>query len=159
MIIPTGAGSNVLGCDLAFTELMRSGETDRLPRLFCAQPANCAPIHAHFQAGPDDVVAPDFAATIAEGTAIKRPVRLVQVLDAVRRSGGNTIAVSEGEILAALKSLVRAGLYVEPTCATAAAAFEILCARNEIRPEESTVVVLTGSGLKASTFMTKTFGG
>lgn len=157
IIIPAGAGSNVLGCDLAFTELMRSGETDRLPRLFCAQPANCAPIHAHFQARPGEAVAPDFAPTIAEGTAIQRPVRLDQVLDAVRRSGGNTVAVGEDRILAALRSLARAGFYVEPTSATAAAAFEMLAADGEIRPGETTVVVLTGSGLKASSFMTGTF--
>jgi threonine synthase len=159
IIIPVGAGSNVLGCDLAFSELMRAGETARLPRLFCAQPANCAPIHARFQSRPGDAVAPVFAPTIAEGTAIKRPVRLEQVIDAVRRSGGNTVAVSEEGILAALKKLVRAGLYVEPTSATAAAAFDILCESGEIKASEVTVAVLTGSGLKASAFMTETFAG
>ncbi len=159
IIIPAGAGSNVMGCDLAFSELMRAGETDRLPRLFCAQPANCAPVHAHFQAAPGEDVEPAFAPTIAEGTAIKRPVRLDKVLDAVRRSGGNTVAVSEDGILAALKKLVGAGLYVEPTSATAAAAFEILCESGEIGDGEVTVAVLTGSGLKASAFMTETFSG
>ncbi len=159
IIIPTGAGSNVLGCDLAFRELMRVGEIDRLPRLFCAQPANCAPIHAHFQARPGDVVAPQFAPTIAEGTAIKHPVRLTQVLDAVRRSRGGTVAVSEAQIVAALKRLTGMGFYVEPTCASAAAALDLLWERGDIRPDQRTVVVLTGSGLKATAFMTDTFGG
>ncbi len=158
IIIPTGAGSNVMGCDLAFTELLRRGEIARLPKLFCAQPANCAPIHTSFQSG-NDLAPAEFAPTIAEGTAIKRPVRMTQVLDAVRRSGGGTVAVSEEAILGALNDLVASGFYVEPTSATAAAAFEILCASGQIRQGETTVVVLTGSGLKASAFMTETFSG
>ena len=71
IIIPTGAGSNVLGCDLAFRELLAAGEIDRLPRLFVAQPVNCAPIDAAFRAGADGQVETEFAPTIAEGTAIK----------------------------------------------------------------------------------------
>ena len=54
VIIPTGAGSNVLGCDIGFSELLRRGEIDRLPRLFAAQPENCAPLHASFVAGRED---------------------------------------------------------------------------------------------------------
>ena len=45
VVIPASAGSNLLGCYLAFSELVASGEADRLPRLFMAQPANCAPVH------------------------------------------------------------------------------------------------------------------
>lgn len=158
IIIPTGAGSNVLGCDLAFRELLRAGGIDRLPRLFCAQPANCAPIHAHYQAGRAAVDSLRFAPTIAEGTAIRRPVRLAQVLAAVRRSGGTTVAVSESRIMASLKALTRVGLYVEPTCATAVAAMEMLRDMGTINADETTVVVLTGTGLKASAFMTEAFG-
>jgi threonine synthase len=50
------------------------------------------------------------------------------------------------------------GLYVEPTCATAAAAAGRLLATGRISPRETTVVVLTGTGLKASAFMTELFG-
>jgi threonine synthase len=34
IIIPTGAGSNILGCDIGFGELLRSGQIRKLPRLF-----------------------------------------------------------------------------------------------------------------------------
>lgn len=44
VIIPTGAGSNILGCDLGFSELQRAGEISTLPRLYCAQPLQCSPI-------------------------------------------------------------------------------------------------------------------
>ena len=48
VIIPTGAGSNIMGCDIGFGELLRRGEIASLPRLFAAQPENCAPLHASF---------------------------------------------------------------------------------------------------------------
>ena len=151
VLIPTGAGSNVLGCDIGFGELLRRGEIKRLPRLFAVQPENCAPIHASFAANTDARVTIEVKPTIAEGTAIAHPVRLKQVLDAIRRSGGATVTISEAEIIAAQRELATsAGLYAEPTCAGAAAALPKLIAAGLIKPAETTVVVLTGSGLKAT---------
>ena len=126
VIIPTGAGSNVLGCDLAFRELVAAGEIARLPRLYVAQPANCAPVDAAFRAGAQDHIQCDFAPTIAEGTAIKRPLRMRSLLNAGRRSAGGTVAGSEDEIRDAARDLAATGLFVEPTSATAAAAFDQL---------------------------------
>lgn len=150
VIIPCGAGSNILGCDIGFSELLRRGEIDRLPRLFAVQPAHCAPLHAGFEAGADDFVPVTPHPTLAEGASIARPVRGREVLAALRRSEGGTVAVSEAAIEAALMALARAGLYVEPTCAMAAAALTDLTARGTIRPGETTVVVLTGTGIKAT---------
>lgn len=150
VIIPTGAGSNVLGCDIGFGELMRAGEIARLPRLFAVQPENCAPIHATFGAGVDTLRPFEPKPTIAEGTAIAHPVRLKEVLDAIRRSGGATVAVSENEIIAALRELAATGLYAEPTSAAAAAGLSKLVSAGTIGAGETTVVVLTGSGLKAT---------
>lgn len=80
IVIPTGAGSNVLGCDIGFTELLRAGQIERLPRLYAVQPANCSPFHAAFIAGHSDIALVDASPTIAEGTAIRRPVRGWRVL-------------------------------------------------------------------------------
>ena len=85
ILIPTGAGSNVLGCDIGFGELLRRGEIKKLPRLFAVQPDNCAPIHASFMAGTDALIPVVVKPTVAEGTAIAQPVRLKQVLAAIRR--------------------------------------------------------------------------
>jgi threonine synthase len=150
VIIPCGAGSNILGCDIGFSELLRRGEIARLPRLYAVQPAHCAPLHAGFEAGAADFVPVTPRPTLAEGASIAQPVRGREVLAALRRSGGGTVAVSEDSIEAALMELARSGLYVEPTCAMAAAALTDLTARGAIRPEETTVVVLTGTGIKAT---------
>ncbi|MDP4024081.1 pyridoxal-phosphate dependent enzyme [Methylobacterium sp. NEAU 140] len=150
VIIPCGAGSNVLGCDIGFSELLRRGAIDRLPRLYAVQPAHCAPLHAGFDAGADDFVPVDPRPTLAEGASIARPVRGRAVLDALRRSGGGTVAASEAEIEAGLRDLAAAGLYVEPTCAMAAAALDRLTARGAIGAGETVVAVLTGTGIKAT---------
>ena len=151
IVIPTGAGSNVLGCDIGFSELLRAGEISRLPRLFVAQPQNCAPIAACLASGTREVAPFTPEPTIAEGTAIAKPTRLAEVLDAVARSNGGGVAVSEDEIVAAFRRLARElGLYAEPTSAVAAAALSKLIANGRIGAGETTVVLLTGSGLKAT---------
>lgn len=150
VVIPTGAGSNVLGCDIGFCELLRRGEISRLPRLFAVQPENCAPLHATFLTGGDELVAIEPKPTIAEGISIAKPVRTREALAAVRRSGGKTVAVSESEIEFAHHDLARTGLYVEPTSASAAAALSKLLDTEVVSPEETTVLVLTGGGLKAT---------
>jgi threonine synthase len=73
-----------------------------------------------------------------------------EVLSAVRSTGGSVAAVSEQEIVAALGALARQGLYVEPTSAAAAAGLTQLIESGAVRRNEATVLVLTGSGLKAS---------
>lgn len=150
VIIPMGAGSNVLGCDIGFGELLRAGEIERLPRLFGVQPERCAPIHASFMAGVDAPVPIETGPTIAEGTAIAEPVRLKEVIAAIRRSGGATVAVSEQAITEGLWQLAKAGLYVEPTSASTVAALRLLRDTGVITPGQITVLILTGSGLKAT---------
>lgn len=150
VIIPCGAGSNVLGCDIGFGELLRAGAIARLPRLFAAQPENCGPIAASFMAGKDHRIATPILPTIAEGTAIAQPIRLPEVIAALRRSRGGAVMLTEAEIAASALSLARAGIYVEPTCAQAEAAFRRLLEAGAITPNERTVLVLTGTGLKAT---------
>jgi threonine synthase len=150
IIIPTAGGANALGCDIGFGELMRQKEVHRLPRLFLAQAENCAPIHASFTAGVDELLPIEVKPTIAEGTAVSRPARLKEVLQALRRSKGETLTVSEEQIVTAWKELAGIGLYAEPTSAVAAAALTRLLEAGTIQPKEVTVVLLTGSGLKAT---------
>ncbi len=157
IVIPTGAGSNVLGCHIGFKELLAAGQIDRLPRIFAAQPLNCSPIEAAFAAGSDTLVERAVHPTIAEGTAIKAPVRLQENLAALRESGGGAVALTESQIEDAVRRLAASGLYAEPTSASAAAALDVLLQRGAIRAEEETVALLTGTGLKSTAFMTELF--
>jgi threonine synthase len=150
IITPCGAGSNVLGCEIGFAELLRIGEIEAMPRIFAVQPANCGPIARAFLAGSDRPIAVEVAPTIAEGTAIAQPIRLTEVLGTLRETRGGAVMLSEEEIGSAALDLARIGIYVEPTAAQAVAAFRKLIVTGTIMPEQTTVVVLTGSGLKAT---------
>ena len=129
---------------------MKAGAIAKLPRLFAAQPLNCSPIDASFRAGIDTPVPREVHKTIAEGTAIKHPMRLREIIAALRESDGGTIALTEDEIVAALRWLARQGLFAEPTSASGAAALDKLAGAGVIKPNENTVVILTGTGLKAA---------
>ncbi|PFG29383.1 threonine synthase [Paramicrobacterium agarici] len=150
VIVPVGAGSSLLGCFIGFRELLGAGQITRMPRLYAAQPVNCSPVDASFTAGVDVPVERPVAPTIAEGTAIAHPLRLAQMIRALRETGGATIALAEAEISRALADLCSQGLFVEPTSATAAAAYSRLLSSGAIAPAETTVVLLTGAGLKAA---------
>lgn len=155
IVVPVGAGSILLGCEIGFSELLAAGQIRHVPRLFGVQPANCAPIVASFAANTDEPVAARHASTIADGAAIRHPVRLREALAAIRLSGGMMVAVEEAQIVPALQDLAAAGLFVEPTSAIVVPALERLLAGGDIRPEETTVVLLSGSGLKAGTYTTE----
>jgi threonine synthase len=158
VVVPCGAGSNVLGCEIGFSELLRAGEIDAMPRIFAAQPANCGPIAAAFIAGSEVAVASEVRPTIAEGTAIANPIRLREVLGTLRQTRGGAVMLSEAEIGAATLELARMGIYVEPTAAQVAAAFGKLMATGTVTAEQTTVLVLTGSGLKATPRMAELLG-
>ena len=150
VVIPVGAGSSLLGCAFGFRELMKAGQIAKLPRLFVTQPLNCSPIDASFKADVDTPVSREVRKTIAEGTAIKHPMRLREIIGALRESGGGTVALTEEEIVVALRRLARQGLFTEPTSASAAAALDKLSDAGSIKSNETTVVLITGNGLKAA---------
>ncbi len=144
---PVGHGSNFIGIARGFQDLLSAGLIAEMPRLFAAQAEIVAPLARAVEQGLDDApkVAP--AQTIAEGIAITKPVRGKEILRAVKETRGGVIAVSEAAIADARNELARAGLYVEPTSATAIAALRQ--ARGQFREDETVVVTLTGSGLKS----------
>jgi threonine synthase len=150
VVTPLGYGSNVVGCLRGFEELVRNGEIDRMPRIFGVQAQNCAPYYAAYQAGSESLLPTEIKPTIAEGIASSKPTRVKEVLNGVRKSGGSIVAVSESEIVEALGAFARKGLYVEPTSASAGAGLTQLIGSARIQPDETTVLVLTGTGLKAS---------
>jgi threonine synthase len=146
VIVPCGAGSNVLGLWIGFSELLRAGQIKQLPRIYAAQPAHCGPIARAFLGLAPEPARP----TIAEGTAIATPIRVPECLDALRQSGGGAVLLEEDEIAAAALELARGGVYVEPTCAQAGAAFGRLIASGQLDPRGRHVVVMTGTGLKST---------
>jgi threonine synthase len=155
VVVPVGAGSLVLGLWLGFNELFDAGQITRIPRILGAQPDLCSPLAKAFSLGLREAVDGAWQKTIAEGTSISRPVRDREVLAAVSASNGGFQTVSEDEIISATRALVAQGLYTEPTSAMTAAAVPGLVEQKLLSGDETTVLVLTGSGLKAAESMSK----
>jgi threonine synthase len=87
--------------------------------------------------------------TLAEGIRIAAPDRAAAILQACRESDGEILTVSEPEIVSTFFRLARAGFYVEPTAAAAPAAALKLSATGRLPAGGTTIVPLTGTGLKA----------
>jgi len=150
VLLPAGQGSLVLGCALAFEELLSSGEIKALPKIFALQPKNCAPLEEAFRKGSPFPEKVEKKETIAEGISSAEPVRGRQVLEAVRKSGGAVLSFSDREIWDGCVKLARRGFFVEPTSAIIAAAAERLSLDGTVGRRGPVAAVLTGSGLKGS---------
>ncbi|MCA8929196.1 MAG: pyridoxal-phosphate dependent enzyme [Alphaproteobacteria bacterium] len=154
VVMPAGQGGNVLGLATGFAELVAAGQIARPPRLHAVQAEGCSPLVAAFEGRE----APALAPTVADGIATPQPVRAAAILEAVRGSGGQTVAVSEDRIRAALRDLLAGGWYVEPTTAAGAAGLTRLQEAGHIQPGESAVLLLTGHGLKAGAAIAAALG-
>jgi threonine synthase len=154
VILPVGHGTLFLGAFLGFRELLAAKAIERLPRLIGVQAERCSPLVAAWRHQPP--VPPQ--ETLAEGIRIAAPDRAPAILEACRLSGGELVSVSEAEIAATLATLCRSGWYVEPTAAAAPAAALQLAASGQLSPHETTIVPLTGNGLKAGSTIEKVLG-
>lgn len=97
VVVPVGAGSSLLGLSKGFGERRDAGLITQLPRLYAAQPLNCSPVDAAFRSGSvAGAHERPVRATVAEGTAIRDPLRLPQILAALRESHGGSVAVHGG---------------------------------------------------------------
>lgn len=146
-VVPVGQGTLLLGVWRGFQSLRTAGLIDRLPRLIAAQAERCSPLARAMGAGQDEAEAVPSQVTMAEGIAIVKPVRSRALLEALRESKGLTPVATEQEIEQAQSRLARAGMFVEPTSATAVAVLPAI--QPQILPDETVVVALTGSGLKS----------
>lgn len=150
VLLPAGQGSLVLGCALAFEELLSSGEIETLPKIFALQPKNCAPLEEAFRKGSPSPERVEKRETIAEGISSAEPVRGRDVLAAVRKTGGAVLSFSDREIWDGFVKLARRGYFVEPTSAIVGAAAEMLSRDGSVGGKRPVAAVLTGSGLKGS---------
>ncbi len=149
IVTPLGAGTLLLGAGRAFERMRDVGMIDRVPRIYGAQSAGCAPLAIAFANGSPDPAPVTQVPSAAEGVMLARPPRGREILRRVRESGGSIVSVDDAEVWSALGGLARLGVYIEPTSAVAPAAARRLRASGDLRDGERVVVALTGSGLKA----------
>jgi threonine synthase len=151
VVSPVAGGTLLPRIVRGFRELQRVGLADGpLPRVHAAQAAGCAPVVRALEAGAEhpDPVRPD---TIAKSIAIGNPADGYQVLETVRETGGSGAAVSDEQIVSAIRLLAETeGIFTEPAGGTTLAAAVELVRRGTIGGDESVVVCVTGNGYKTA---------
>ncbi|HTO95257.1 MAG TPA: threonine synthase [Bacteroidota bacterium] len=147
VVVSVGDGCTIGGIGKGLGEMHRLGLIPRLPRLLGVQAEHAAPIVRAFQSGAP--LAPVQAETIADSIAVGTPRNWRRAIAAVSRSGGSMIAVSDEEILDAMKSTARlGGVFGEPAGVAGVAGLRRAVANGIVGRKESVVVVITGNGLK-----------
>jgi len=151
IIYPTGGGTGMVGMWKAFDEMAALGWIDarRRPRMVTVQAENCAPIIRAFERGDEKSTLWEGASTVADGLRVPKAVGDFLVLRAVRESGGAAIAVSDADMVAAMKQMGRLeGISAAPEGGAALEAVRVLVAAGRITPDHRVVVFNTGGALK-----------
>jgi threonine synthase len=141
LLLPVGNAGNITAYWKGFREYHAAGRSTRLPRMVGAQAEGAAPIvNGHPVAEPK---------TVASAIRIGNPASWEGATTARDESGGLIAAVTDTEILSAQIRLANSeGLFAEPASAAPLALLFRLVREGRIEKDATTVVVLTGSGLK-----------
>jgi threonine synthase len=150
VVYPTGGGTGLIGMWKAFDEMEAMGWIgSKRPRMVTVQPTGCAPIVRAFERGERHAEEFQDAATVASGLRVPKAIGDFLILDALRESKGTAVAVSDEELLAAVKEIGAAeGLFVAPEGAACLPALRKLIERGEVKQDERVVLFNTGAGVK-----------
>ncbi len=153
VVVPAGNGTLLLGVYIGFDELMRADVIDKVPKIIGVQTESCPPLYKAFKENLGEIPKIQKKDGLAEGIAIAEPVRGKQILEAIRKTRGDFIAVPENEIGYSLKEVCKRGFYIEPTSAATIAGLRRYLQNSD--KDEVVVSVFTGHGLKTTEKMLK----
>ncbi len=150
ILYPTGGGVGIIGIYKALLELQAMGWIgEKLPKLVAVQADGCAPI---VKAWENKESASEFwpnAKTIAFGITVPKALGDFLVLDAIYKTNGCAIAVSDKETIAAQALLAcNEGNFICPEGAATLAAALKLRDQGRLGSDEKVVLLNTGTGIK-----------
>jgi threonine synthase len=145
--LSVGDGCTIAGVWKGFKDLYEVGWIDKLPRLLGVQSTGCSPLTDAFL--ENKPWQPAEENTLADSIAVGVPRNPDKALKAVRESGGTMAAVTDDEILEAMRFLGRtSGIFGEPAGVTGTAGLVKLLKQGKIHPDEKVVSIVSGNGLK-----------
>jgi len=147
---PTGGGVGIIGMWKAFDEMEALGWIgSRRPKMIAVQAEGCQPVVRAYEEGEQRSQFWENASTVASGLRVPKPLGDFLILEAVRKSGGTAIAVSDADLIeAGIQLASDEGIFVAPEGAACLAALEKLLARGFLKKDERIVIYNTGAGLK-----------
>ena len=150
ILYPTGGGTGLIGMWKAFDEMERMGWIGSArPRFVTVQAEGCAPIVQAFASGASEGADVKDAHTVASGLRVPRAVGDFIMLDILRKSGGAAVAVSDQELIRAVREIGSAeGIFAAPEGAACLPALRKLIERGFVNKDDRVVIFNTGSGVK-----------
>ncbi|MFJ6620839.1 pyridoxal-phosphate dependent enzyme [Kitasatospora sp. NPDC091335] len=145
VFVPTGYGELLFGVWKGFTELVRLGLADRVPRIHSCETVTSGPLARAVAEG-----LPAARVTVRPSAAysINSPVSGYRGVLAVRESGGRALTLTDAQLTDAKEEMARAGLWAELSAAAGLAGLRSL---GEPDLSDGPVVcVSTSSGFKDS---------
>ena len=146
IIYPTGGGTGIVGMWKGFAELERIGWIGKKrPRFISVQSTGCAPIVKAWEEGATEATPWHDAHTVASGLRVPQAIGDFLILEAIRKSNGAAIAVTDEAIREAMQLLpTTEGLLTSPEGAATVAALKQLVMNGMIEPSERVVLFNTG---------------
>lgn len=146
IIYPTGGGTGIVGMWKGFAELEAIGWIGKKrPRFISVQAEGCAPIVKAWEKGKTSAEPWQNAHTIASGLRVPQAIGDFLILEAIRKSGGTAVTVSDDAIKEAMQMLPsKEGILTCPEGAATVAALKQLIANGDIKSTDQIVLFNTG---------------
>ena len=151
VVVPMAGGSLITKIAKAFRELVTLGWVEEKPvKFFGAQATGCSPISTAVKRGLARFE-PQKPHTIARSLAIGNPADGPFAIQQIRESGGWADDTSDREVVQAIELLAESeGIFAETAGGVTTGVAQKLVREGRIRADETTVVSITGNGLKTT---------
>jgi threonine synthase len=158
VVCPMAGGSLIGKISKAFRELVELGWVEpKQVKFYGAQATGCSPISAAVKQGLARFE-PQKPNTIARSLAIGNPADGNYAAKQIVQSGGWAEDASDSEIVEAIKLLAESeGVFTETAGGVTVGVAQKLIRQGRIHPNETTVLSITGNGLKTTDAITNEF--
>ena len=149
VVVPVAGSSLITKIWKAFHEFEMLGLVDKVKsKIFAAQATGCSPVTTAIKKGADNIV-PVKPNTIAKSIAIGNPADGYYGIKTANTSGGYGEDVADEEIITAMRLLAETeGIFTETAGGVTVGVTQKLVQQGRIKPDEVTVICITGNGLK-----------
>ncbi len=147
VFVSVGDGNIISGLHKGFKDLYQLGWIEKIPRIFGVQATGSAAVANAFNDGTEQIT-PVSANTLADSISVDLPRDGIRAVRAASQTGGAYVVVSDADILRAIASLGKAGIFAEPAGATSYAGIEKAIREGMIHPDDAVMAINTGNGLK-----------
>ena len=151
VVVPMAGGSLITKIKKAFDELILLGLVDPKPvKFFGAQASGCSPISTAIKQYSSEIE-PQRPKTIVRSLAIGNPADGHYALKAISKSGGWAEDVTDAEVVESIQALAESeGIFTETAGGVTVGTARKLIHQDRILPDETTVICVTGNGLKTT---------